>query len=371
MEDARPPVRITELAKLPDLGIPSEQITWSRVSLTSDKWICVRHDDYDGSFQRKQTNKKQHLATLLTLCHKTPPQTWGVKADSVLVNPSLPLIALKAGRKLEVFNIQSRSLTKSCHMDEEIGYWTWVNDDVIAMVTEKYIYHWLVHSEQDCPRRMFERDRRLEDSEVVSYRVDPGMKWFALTGLYPEDRRICGVTQLYSVDHCVTQCIAAHAVYFAQYKFEWNRHPSTVLCVASRDALYGKAHVVELGPHNPGNKALTNHTDGLKFPDDTEKFDFPVQIQVSTDYRLFYVITKYGQIFICDLETSAALYSTPICTDIVITSVLNTSTQGVLGITKLGQVLSIDIKKNALIEYVREQLKKPNIANRLEKTLCR
>jgi hypothetical protein len=47
------------------------------------------------------------------------------------------------------------------------------------------------------------------------------------------------------------------------------------------DFYHLQVHIVELGPHVPGNKALTNHTDGLKFPDDTEKFDFPVQILVS------------------------------------------------------------------------------------------
>ena len=31
--------------QLAHIGVPKEQVTWSRVTLTSDKWISVRHDN--------------------------------------------------------------------------------------------------------------------------------------------------------------------------------------------------------------------------------------------------------------------------------------------------------------------------------------
>lgn len=44
-----------------------------------------------------------------------------------------------------------------------------------------------------------------------------------------------GIVQLYSVDTTLTQCISAHAVTFARYRFEGNAHASALLGVAGRD----------------------------------------------------------------------------------------------------------------------------------------
>ena len=50
-----------------------------------------------------------------------------------------------------------------------------------------------------------------------------------------QDERISAVTQLYSVDEDITQCISAHAVCFSLYQFAENPQPSTVFCVSSRE----------------------------------------------------------------------------------------------------------------------------------------
>ena len=34
---------MTCLFQLTNVGIPLDQVTWSRVTLTSDKWIAIRH----------------------------------------------------------------------------------------------------------------------------------------------------------------------------------------------------------------------------------------------------------------------------------------------------------------------------------------
>ena len=51
------------------------------------------------------------------------------------------------------------------------------------------------------------------------------------------------------------------------------------------------------------------------------------------------------------------------------TSTLNTDTQGVMGVTRGGQVVTIKIKKEGLVSYVRDTAKKTNQANRLEKAI--
>ncbi|KAK3084072.1 hypothetical protein FSP39_007725 [Pinctada imbricata] len=209
------------------------------------------------------------------------------------------------------------------------------------MVTESFVYHWDL-----CQDWQF--------SEIISYKADPSLKWLALTGLTPEvtyvilyfynamEDRITGITQLYNVDEDITQCIGAHTVCFSEYHYADNPMPSTVMCAASRDALdHGKVHVIELGPYKQGNFAPRNNYDVLQYFDDVERFDFPVSLHVSREYGLLFLITKYGFLYLCDMETAACLCCTRISRSIVFASTLNTETQGVLGITRAGQ----DLKK--------------------------
>lgn len=38
---------VTFMLQLADIGIPLDQVLWSRVTMTSDRWIAVRHDNKD------------------------------------------------------------------------------------------------------------------------------------------------------------------------------------------------------------------------------------------------------------------------------------------------------------------------------------
>lgn len=61
-------------------------------------------------------------------------------------------------------------------------------------------------------------------------------------------------------------------------------------------------------------------------------------MQVSPENGLLFLITKYGFLYLCDLESSVCLCSTRISTSIIFCSTLNSATQGLLGVTRHGQV---------------------------------
>ncbi len=64
--------------------------------------------------------------------------------------------------------------------------------------------------------------------------------------LHFQEEYVSGIVQLYSVDTTLTQCISAHAVTFAKYRFEGNKHSSSVLCVAARDCdNFGNGKVIQ------------------------------------------------------------------------------------------------------------------------------
>ncbi|CAI9724356.1 clathrin heavy chain-like [Octopus vulgaris] len=361
-ENKRPPVTISELVQLRNFGIPADQVTWSRVTMISDQWIAVRHDGRD----RKMSN-----VTVLNPREGTKIYAGSTFADSLIMNPSHPLIALKANLRFEVFNVGNKVLVSKTDMLERVIFWTWVNSDIIAIITDSTVYHWDLWQGDSPPENVFQRHDRLTFSEIISYKADPSLKWLAITGLTPEEDRISGVTQLYNVDEDITQCINSHAVCFTHYRFDDNPLPSTVFCVASRDTQdKGKIHIIELGPYKHGNFAPRNSYTEIQFTDDTERYDFPISIQVSEEYGLLYMVTKYGYLYLCDMETAACLCVTRVSIDIVFTSTLNSISQGILGVTRTGRILSVDIKKDLLIAQIRESAKWANQANRLERVMA-
>lgn len=364
MVEPGPPVTINELIKLTNVGIPQDQVTWSRVTLSSDRWIAIRHG-------KKKEDGSKCLVTVLSLKDGSVSYAGQTSADSVLMNPTKPIIALKAEQRFEVFNVETKLLLTKTKIHDPVCYWTWLNSDILAIVTDTAVFHWSLFKTKDSqPDKVFLRHSRLAFSEITSYKADNSLRWFAITGLTPEEDRISGLTQLYNMDEDITQVIACHAVCFDTYKFAGNSLPSTVFCVGSRDINnYGKVHVIELGPYQQGNFAPRNTYDQIQFGQDSEHYDFPVALHVSAEYGLVFMLTKYGYLFLCDMETSTCLCSMQVSADIIFTSTINTETQGFIGVTRKGQVLAVDIKKETLINYVRDTAKKGNQADRLEKAI--
>ncbi|KAL4223945.1 hypothetical protein ACF0H5_017404 [Mactra antiquata] len=363
MAEPGPPVTINELIQLTNVGIPQDQITWSRVTLTSDRWIAIRHG--------KKEEGSKCMVTVLSLKDGSVAYAGQTSADSVLMNPTKPIIALKAEQRFEIFNVETKLMLTKTKIHDPVCYWTWLTSDLIAIVTDSAVYHWNLFKTKDSqPEKVFLRHARLTFCEITSYKADSSLRWFAITGLAPEDDKISGITQLYNIDEDITQCIACHAVCFDIYKFAGNTTPSTVFCVGSRESFdYGKVHVIELGPYQMGNFAPRNTYDQIHFEQDKEHYDFPVALHVSCEYGLVFVLTKYGYLYLCDMETSTVLCSMKVSLDIIFTSTLNTETQGFIGVTRSGQVLAVDIKKETLINYVRDTAKKQNQANRLERAI--
>ncbi|XP_076345432.1 clathrin heavy chain 1-like isoform X1 [Tachypleus tridentatus] len=350
------------LSLVSHLGISPSHITWPRVTMTSDQWICIRHPGF-------QKNKHHKFSTAITVLnpHCSFPKTWEAAASSAKMNPEAPIIGLRAGLHFQVIDIESRKNITKYQMSSEVHFWTWINTKIIAIVTETAVFHWNVDESGNAPQKIFLRHSRLEGSEIVNYTVDSSIKWCALTGLLSEEGTVGGITQVYSVEKGLSQCIQSHSVCFTNFKFRENVWSSTVMIVTTRPGLepMGKVHVVELGSHKPGNFAPVFHTETFDFQDPWGRFDFPVSVQVSSHLGLVYVTTKFGSIYLFDLESVAPLYTQVICPDIVFSAVLKQDTQGILAVARNGQVLSIDLKRDHIVKYVEKIAKRASVAERL------
>lgn len=361
------PITVTELLQLTQLGIPLEHITWPRVTTTSDQWICIRHGKQGRAIGRQI---RASYITLLNPCRADFPKTWQTVAGSVMMNPNKPIMALKAGKDFQIYNLDTRQMIFCMTINMQVVFWRWIDGSTIAMVTKTAVYHWDLSKDKHEPRFVFNRHVRLRDVAIVNYVVDKTLNWYALVGLTIEDNRICGITQIYSVEHELSQPIEAHAVTFCSYTLPGNQHASTLLVAVVRETSnLGKIHIIELGPHVPGNQAPTRHLGDLAFEDDWEKYDFPVSVQVSVMLGLVFIVTKYGQLQLCDLESGQLLSTQRVCADILFVATLSSDGMGVLTISRNGQVILISVKTAIIARYVRHSLQRPLIAERLEKVI--
>ncbi|PQQ11752.1 Clathrin heavy chain 1 [Prunus yedoensis var. nudiflora] len=310
MAAANAPMTMKETLTLPSIGINPQFITFTHVTMESDKYICVRE------------TSPQNSVVIIDMNMPMQPLRRPITADSALMNPNSRILALKG--------------------DSE-------------------------------PTKVFERTANLANNQIINYRCDPSEKWLVLIGIAPgspeRPQLVKGNMQLFSVEQKRSQALEAHAASFATFKVPGNENPSILICFASKSFNAGqvtsKLHVIELGAQ-PGKPSYTKKQADLFFPPDFAD-DFPVSMQISGKYGLIYVITKLGLLFVYDLETATAVYRNRISPDPIFLTAEASSLGGFYAINRRGQVLLATINEQTIVPFVSGQLNNLGLAVSLAK----
>ncbi|KAG8146272.1 putative Clathrin heavy chain protein [Naja naja] len=234
--------------------------------MESDKFICIR-----------EKVGEQAQVVIVDLSDPTTPIRRPISAESAIMNPASKVIALKAGKTLQIFNIEMKSKMKAHTMAEEVIFWKWISVNTVALVTETAVYHWTMEGDT-LPQKMFDRHASLAGCQIINYRTDENQKWLLLIGISAQQNRVVGAMQLYSVDRKVSQPIEGHAAAFAEFKVEGNAKPSTLFCFAVRSPAGGKLHIIEVGQPAAGNQPFVKKAVDVFFPPEAQT-DFPVAMQ--------------------------------------------------------------------------------------------
>lgn len=139
--------------------------------MESDKFICIREKVGDSS-----------QVVIIDMANPTTPIRRPISADSAIMNPSTKVIALKAQRTLQIFNIEMKSMMKAHTMEEEVLFWKWINVKTIALVTETAVHHWSMEGDST-PQKAFDRHASLNGCQIINYRADHQAKWLVLIGI--------------------------------------------------------------------------------------------------------------------------------------------------------------------------------------------
>lgn len=93
--------------------------------------------------------------------------------------------------------------------------------------------------------------------------------------------------------------------------------------------------------------------------------DFPVAMQVSKKHGIVYLVTKYGFIHLYDLESGACVYMNRISGETIFVTAEHEATNGIIGVNKKGQVLSVNVDESTIIPYILTTLNNTELAFKL------
>ncbi|KAM7134060.1 clathrin heavy chain 2-like [Macrochelys suwanniensis] len=355
------PVRVEVLTQLQHHGIPPEQITYPRVTLSSPRRLCVRHGPPQDPAGAR--------VTLLDPREPHGPAThsWPLhQAQGALAHPSQPLLALRAGCVAQVFDVAQSCLRQQWTFAHPLEFWAWLEPETLALVTEEDVFHWalsraaVAHRGGGIPAG---RQRALAGAvhagpgpgKGLPSPAAPGIPAPAarLTRLSPQKGQVVGLTQLHWRGGRLSQVIEAQAVALPRHSFSRNPHPSSALLAAVRHGTerHGQFHVVELGPHQPGNAALLSARASLAFKG-AQPGDFPSAVQFAPRVGLALVLTKHALLFLADVETAQPLHRVQLAWDIVFATVPDPPRHGLVGVCRSGKVLSVALCPDSLLQLL-------------------
>ena len=66
-----------------------------------------------------------------------------------------------------------------------------------------------------------------------------------------------------------------------------------------------------------------------------------------------YLITKYGYVHLYDIETGTLIYQNRISADTIFVTAVHDASNGIIGVNRRGQVLSVSMDEETVIPYIQ------------------
>lgn len=156
--------------------------------LNRSKDDSLMRDFYSGSSQKSSESiitLINPFEYLLINCETTG------ETNCAQISPGKEIIAVSNEYWLAFYSIRDNLCLGTVQFPNKCQYWTWINNDTIAIITENEIFHWCLEWEKplsDYPKLIFTISDEVKNYQIVNYAADSIYgNWFALTALYLDD----------------------------------------------------------------------------------------------------------------------------------------------------------------------------------------
>lgn len=126
---------------------------------------------------------------------------------------------------------------------------------------------------------------------------------------------------------------------------------------------FAQLHVVEID-HQASDPVFQKKAVDVFFPPEATN-DFPVAMQVSKKHGIVFLVTKFGFIHLYDLESGTCVYMNRISGETIFVTAEHEATNGIIGVNKKGQVLSVSVDEGAIVPYILGTLNNTELAFKL------
>ncbi|GAW83572.1 clathrin heavy chain [Plasmodium gonderi] len=368
------PLSVALADSLSTYDIQNESFRLGNVSIEGDKFICVKE------------NVNENTQVVVINLHSKVSTRKYMKAESVIIHPHDPILALRGTIKnvntifLQVFNIETKEKICSLNLNEYMSYWKWINNDTIAIICERNVYHWTIdvhnskrHKENYTLTKVFEKAQVFIDnnSQILYYATDKDMKWCILCGISTQDqgKSIDGYMQLYSCEKKLHQTIEGFIGCFGSFIFDnWDIKPLFCFIERKKNSTISRLHLMDIN---------ANKTEGSGTPYKIVKEinlinehlnDFPIYISLNTLQGVIYIVTKCSYVYIFDEGTLTQIVKEKISEDNIFICCDSKNGEGIYAVNKKGKIYFITINYLNLINYLK--LSNIDVKEKIIKNLC-
>ncbi len=212
-----------------DLQINDSDINWSKVKMTSYRWIAIRHNKIshhlattsyacypqlfsassdslhnisNNSIDNNNGKSGNNLVTIMvpqmetsiTIVNPYTNQTHNCETSSdtkcAQINPQNEIIGISNDRFLAVYCVHKSQCLNTLPFPSKCIFWNWINNNIIAIITERDVFHWDMNDPYE-PQFVFKLNEKIKNYQITGYKCDKSNAfWFAVSSLFVDEEGI-------------------------------------------------------------------------------------------------------------------------------------------------------------------------------------
>jgi clathrin heavy chain len=354
-------------------NVALDYIQFNNIGLSSERCITINEKKTQSSelvTVDLQTFEIQRKANSADAVLPHPTRNWNAVRAKTPNNPSTNTVI--------VYDMSNKDKVSISLVPDHIKFWTWVNDNLLAVLTNTVIYHISFEgvtgiNNQITPVSVFNREGDMTGQngpvQVLGYSVDTESGFAFLVALGKINNEFGGLIQLTSLALKKSQFLKGFSAAFGKTKIHDNINYSQLFAYIEQTGLSGKLTISEIGKPPTGFNKFKTEVE-VVFPEGHES-DFPIFMTFQNDLGLIFLLTKFGILFVFEASEGSLLLRSKISENHLLTGCNNLNSKGCLLVSKSGDLIHISVEEQAMVNFIKNSTHIKNNTNVAQKLALR